>query len=55
MTDFIIVGILSILIGFAIIYIGKQKKKGVTCIGCPSNGICPHANQPDSPCNNSKE
>lgn len=32
--------ILLFIIGCAIYYIVKQKKKGVKCIGCPHSGCC---------------
>lgn len=40
MEDFIIVVILIAIIGAAVIYIWKEKKKGVKCIGCPAAGEC---------------
>ena len=40
MADIIIAAILLIIVGAAITYIVKQKKKGVRCIGCPSAGTC---------------
>lgn len=40
MTDVIIVGILVIIVGAAIAYIIKAKRKGVKCIGCPAAGNC---------------
>lgn len=43
MADFIVVVILLIVVGSAIAYIVKEKKKGVTCIGCPSAGTCQRA------------
>lgn len=42
MTDLIIVIILLGLIGAAVTYIVKAKKRGVKCIGCPSGSQCPH-------------
>ncbi len=35
MTDFIIVVILAVIIGLALTYIIKERKRGVKCIGCP--------------------
>ena len=43
MADFIIAGIVVLLIGAAIAYIVKAKKSGVKCIGCPNSG-CSHSN-----------
>lgn len=39
--DNLIVGvILAIILGAAIYYIYKEKKKGVRCVGCPYAGEC---------------
>lgn len=40
MGDLIVVGILVILVGAAVFYLWKEKKKGTRCIGCPSAGCC---------------
>ena len=40
MADFILAGILVVIIGAAVIYIVKAKKRGVKCIGCPAGGNC---------------
>ena len=40
--DFIIAGVLLLVIGGALAYIIKEKKKGVKCIGCSEAGNCPH-------------
>ncbi len=40
MTDFIVLGIVVIIIAFAVAYIVKAKKSGVKCIGCPAGGTC---------------
>ena len=40
MEDLIVIGILLILVGAAILYIYKEKKKGTRCIGCSSAGCC---------------
>ena len=40
MADFILVAVIAVLIGAAVIYIRKEKKRGVRCIGCPSAGMC---------------
>lgn len=39
-VDIIIVAVLAVILGFAIWYIRRAKKKGVKCIGCPSGGNC---------------
>ena len=40
MANIIIIAILLIIVGAAIAYIVKEKKRGVKCIGCPSAGTC---------------
>lgn len=42
MVNIMVVGILIILIGAAVVYMVKEKKRGVKCIGCPAGGNCPH-------------
>ena len=39
-TDIIIIAVIAILIGGAIFYIIREKKKGKKCIGCPYAGSC---------------
>lgn len=39
-TDLILIGILVIILGGALFYIDKEKKRGVNCIGCPDAGVC---------------
>ncbi|MBR6666457.1 MAG: FeoB-associated Cys-rich membrane protein [Lachnospiraceae bacterium] len=40
MIDIIVAVVLLLIIGGALIYIRKQKEKGVKCIGCPDSGSC---------------
>lgn len=40
MIDWIVFGIVTGIVGVAIFYIMKEKKKGVKCIGCPAAGSC---------------
>ena len=40
MGDIIVVGILVLLVGAAVFYLWKEKKKGNRCVGCPSAGCC---------------
>ena len=46
MENFVVAGILIVLIGFIILYLVREKKKGRKCIGCPyakqcdSHGYC---------------
>lgn len=50
MADWILVGILVIVIGCAIAYIVKSKKNGVKCIGCPSGCNCSQKKEEHSDC-----
>lgn len=43
MANFIVIVILIAIVGSAIAYIVKEKKKGVKCIGCPAGGSCPNS------------
>lgn len=40
MVNIIIPVIIVLIVGGAIAYIVKEKKKGARCIGCPSGGCC---------------
>jgi len=40
MEDLILVAVLVLIIGGAVVYIIKEKKRGVKCIGCPAAGEC---------------
>ena len=40
MTDVIVISAILIIVGLISLYIYKEKKKGVRCIGCPSAGKC---------------
>ena len=40
MVNFIIAGIILVILGAAVVYIVKAKKSGVKCIGCPDGGSC---------------
>ncbi len=42
MTNVIVILIVAVIVGVAIAYIVKEKKKGTKCIGCPSAGTCTH-------------
>lgn len=48
MIDIIVGGVLAVLVGAAIAYIIREKKKGVACIGCPAAGTCGAKNRPGS-------
>lgn len=38
MENWIIVGVLLLIVGAAVFYICRAKKKGTRCIGCPAGG-----------------
>ena len=40
MDNFIVVAVLILIIGGATLYVLKQRKKGVKCIGCPDGAKC---------------
>lgn len=46
MADIIVILIVAAMIGGAIRYIIKSKKKGVKCIGCPDSCACSHRECP---------
>lgn len=50
MVDFIVVAILVLILGAAITYIVRAKKRGVKCIGCPDGEACSRAQEKASGC-----
>ena len=40
MINVILVLIIVAVVGAAILYIRKEKKRGVRCVGCPDGGMC---------------
>ncbi len=48
--DFIIIGVIIVIIGGAIAYIIKKKKSGAKCIGCPYSGECGKSAHNDNKC-----
>lgn len=40
MTDIIVIAVVAVIVGLAVFYIVRAKKKGVKCIGCPQGGKC---------------
>lgn len=55
MTDFMIIAIVLVIIGSAVLYIVKEKKRGVKCIGCPAGAECAHSHSGCSGCGGSSE
>jgi len=40
MSDIIAVAVILVVVGAALCYIIRSKKRGVKCIGCPHAGKC---------------
>ena len=40
LTDYIVIGVILLVIGGAVAYIIKAKKSGKKCIGCPYSDTC---------------
>lgn len=40
LTDYLIIGVIAIIIGLAILYIIHAKKSGQKCVGCPHSKTC---------------
>jgi len=40
MINFVIVLVIMLMVGGALAYIRKEKKRGVRCVGCPDGGTC---------------
>ena len=40
MTDYIIIGVILVIVGLAGWYIYKTKKSGQKCVGCPHSKEC---------------
>ena len=40
LTDIIAIAVIAAVMGIAVTYIVRQKKKGATCIGCPYAESC---------------
>lgn len=38
--DYLIIGIIVVILGLALLYIHKAKKKGIKYIGCPDGAKC---------------
>lgn len=41
MEDLIVLAVIVLVIGVAVVYIIRAKKRGTKCIGCPAGGCCP--------------
>lgn len=40
MTDYIIIGVVIVIVVLAGLYIRRSKKSGKKCVGCPDGGSC---------------
>ena len=40
LADYIALALIVVILGGALLYIFRAKKKGTQCIGCPSSGTC---------------
>ncbi len=38
--DIILIGVIALLIGGAVAYLIRAKKRGQKCVGCPYSGEC---------------
>lgn len=50
MANIIVIAVVLVMIGAAIAYIVKEKKKGVKCIGCPAAAECAKRHNAASGC-----
>ena len=50
MDNIIVAIVLLVIVGAAIFYIVKEKKKGTVCIGCPNAGSCASKHGGNSSC-----
>ena len=40
MDNIIVVAIVALIVGLAVWYIRKEKRRGVQCVGCPDSKTC---------------
>lgn len=40
MTNIVVLLVIALIVGAAILYIRREKKRGVKCVGCPYSGTC---------------
>ena len=50
MINFVVLGIIAVIFAAAVVYIVKEKKRGVKCIGCPAAGTCASKNNGNTEC-----
>lgn len=55
LTDIIAVAVIAAVVGLAVMYIVKERKKGNRCIGCPHAKTCAKNSKENSCCCNGAE
>lgn len=40
LEDFVVIALLVLVVGAAVAYLVRARKRGVKCIGCPAGGTC---------------
>ena len=40
MDNIIVIAIVALIVGLAVWYIRKEKRRGVQCVGCPDSKTC---------------
>ena len=55
MTNFIVILIVIAIVGAAVAYIIREKKRGVKCIGCPAAATCPNSGKCMGNCNSGSD
>lgn len=40
MENLVVIAVIALIVGLAVAYVIKEKKKGVKCIGCPNAKTC---------------
>ena len=40
MDNFVVIAVVAVILGLAVGYIYKAKKRGQKCIGCPDSSAC---------------
>ena len=40
MIDILIIAMVAVILGLAVRYIWRARKKGIKCIGCPDGAMC---------------
>lgn len=50
MTDLIVIVVIIAIVGGASLYIVRERKCGVKCIGCPAGATCPNSGKCSGTC-----